>query len=69
MDNSKNNNKDNDDEKLQEKEELFGIIQQNEDSKLEQAQESLFRRLDEDTRIEIVRWVMISKELFGGKNE
>ena len=36
---------------------------------LEQAQESLFRRLDEDTRIEIVRWVVISKELFGGKNE
>ena len=69
MDNLKNNNKDNPDEKLQEKEELFGIIQQNEDSKLEQAQESLFRRLDEDTRIEIVRWVVISKELFGGKNE
>ena len=64
MDNLKNNNEDNHDEKLQEKEELFGIIQQNEDSKLEQAQESLFRRLDEDTRIEIVRWVRISKELF-----
>ena len=69
MDNLKNNDEDSHDEKLQEKEELFGIIQQNEDSKLEQAQESLFRRLDEDTRIEIVRWVMISKELFGGKNE
>ena len=69
MDNLKNNDEDIHDEKLQEKEELFGIIQQNEDSKLEQAQESLFRRLDEDTRIEIVRWVVISKELFGGKNE
>ncbi len=69
MDNLKNNDEDSHDEKLQEKEELFGIIQQNEDSKLEQAQESLFRRLDEDTRIEIVRWVVISKELFGGKNE
>jgi hypothetical protein len=69
LDNLKNNDEDSHDEKLQEKEELFGIIQQNEDSKLEQAQESLFRRLDEDTRIEIVRWVMISKELFGGKNE
>jgi len=69
LDNLKNNDEDIHDEKLQEKEELFGIIQQNEDSKLEQAQESLFRRLDEDTRIEIVRWVMISKELFGGKNE
>ena len=69
MDNLKNNDEDSHDEKLQEKEELFSIIQQNEDSKLEQAQESLFRRLDEDTRIEIVRWVVISKELFGGKNE
>ena len=69
MDNLKNNDEDIHDEKFQEKEELFGIIQQNEDSKLEQAQESLFRRLDEDTRIEIVRWVVISKELFGGKNE
>tara|TARA_Y100000590_G_C15746175_1_gene1022129 strand:+ start:1519 stop:1728 length:210 start_codon:yes stop_codon:yes gene_type:complete len=69
LDNLKNNDEDSHDEKLQEKEELFGIIQQNEDSKLEQAQESLFRRLDEDTRIEIVRWVVISKELFGGKNE
>lgn len=69
MDNLKNNDEDNHDEKLQEKEELFGIIQQNEDSKLEQAQESLFRRLDEDARIEIVRWVRISKELFGGNNE
>jgi hypothetical protein len=58
----------NDNETLH-KEELFRMIQQNEETRFEDAQASLFRRLDNDTRLAVFRWSCIYKELLGESDE
>ena len=45
------------------------MIQQNEETRFEDAQASLFRRLDNDTRLAVFRWSYIYKELLGESDE
>ena len=51
------------------KEELFTMIQQNEETRFDDAQASLFRRLDNDSRLDVYRWSFIYNQLLGESDE
>ena len=53
-------------EEFEAKKEMFHQIQMNQDSKLEEAQSSLFNRLDDDEKADAFRWSVIYKQLLLG---